>query len=165
MQTSYTKNAALGRVGGLADEKPPRDVVTGVAAAAIPFGLFLVRDTGGDDKVKVPTAAVDFTARGSLMGVALATQAIESQTGVAAANYPIGHAINVGKKVRVIVRPEDAVTPTSGVFVRHTSGGGGTVLGSFRTDADTATAADISAYARWMSSADAGELAVLEVDL
>lgn len=164
MQTNYSKEAALGRVGGLADEKPPRDVVTGVAAAAIPFGLFLVRDTGGDDKVKVPTAAGDFAARGSLMGVALATQAIESDPSVVPAEYPIGHPINVGKKARVFVRPEDAVTPTSGVFVRHTAGAGES-LGAFRTDADGTDAADISAYARWMSSADAGELAVLEVDL
>ncbi len=56
------------------------------------------------------------------------------------------------------------VDPSAGVFVRHTSGAGGTVLGRFRNDADTATA-DAVANAKWADVFTGPGLAVLSLDL
>ncbi len=65
---------------------------------------------------------------------------------------------------RMWVRFEDAFDPTDSVFVRVATGAGGTEIGRFRTDADTATAVAFAA-ARILTSGAAGELGVIEVDL
>ncbi len=67
------------------------------------------------------------------------------------------------------VRPEDAVTPASGVFVRTTANAGvGTALGAFRGTDDGGNTEDISAFARWLTSSEGGAeggLAQLEINL
>ena len=75
---------------------------------------------------------------------------------------------NVLRKGTIWVRPEDAVTPASGVHVRITANAGvGTALGAFRGSADGGNTVDISSKARWVtSSVDGAEngLAKLEVN-
>ena len=60
---------------------------------------------------------------------------------------------NLRRQGTIWVRPEDAVTPVSGVHVRVTANAGvGTALGSFRGAADGGNTRDISAVARWVTS-------------
>lgn len=56
-----------------------------------------------------------------------------------------------------LMRPEDAVTPASGVFVRITANAGvGTALGAVRGTADGGNTRDISALASWSDSSQGG---------
>lgn len=65
---------------------------------------------------------------------------------------------------RMIVKPEDGVDPTKSVFIRAVATGS-EIPGSFRGTADGTDTIDISAVATWMSTASAGEPAVVEINL
>ena len=90
-------------------------------------------------------------------------------TGGEADGIPQNDAANLMKKGTMWVRPEDAVTPDSGVFFRHTANAGvGTALGAFRGTADGGNTDDISANAKWLTSSQggaAGALAKLQFNL
>lgn len=75
-----------------------------------------------------------------------------------------GVTADVLKRGRMVVIPEDAVTPASEVHVRHTVNGA-TAKGAFRGTKVSSETLDITALARWETSADAGEPAVLWIDL
>lgn len=76
---------------------------------------------------------------------------------------------NVMRKGTIWLRPEDAVTPASGVFVRITANAGtGTALGAFRGVDDAGNTEDIGAFAHWVTSSigdEPGGLAKLEINL
>lgn len=73
--------------------------------------------------------------------------------------------MNVLRRGRIWVRPEDAVTIASDVFIRHTQGlAPAETVGRFRTDADGSNADQLNG-ARWLSNAGAGVLAVLEINI
>lgn len=78
-------------------------------------------------------------------------------------------AANVLRKGTIWVRPEDAVTPASGVFVRITANAGtGTALGAFRGADDGGNSEDIGGFCRWVTSSVGGAkgaLAKLEINL
>lgn len=80
-----------------------------------------------------------------------------------------GEAANAMRKGTIWLRPEDAVTPASGVHFRVTANAGvGTALGAFRGAADGGNTVDISTVARWVTSSvggEAGGLAKLEINL
>ena len=60
---------------------------------------------------------------------------------------------------------EEDVTPDDDVFFRHSGAGASPeAIGRFRTDADTANADQVNS-ARWLTSAVAGGLAVLGINL
>jgi hypothetical protein len=63
------------------------------------------------------------------------------------------------------VRVEEAVLPGDPVFVRFAAGAGGTGLGAFRKSADTGSAAQVPNGAVYMTTASAGSLALVEVNL
>ena len=64
---------------------------------------------------------------------------------------------NILRKGTVWLRPEDAVTPASGVFVRIPANAGvGTALGAFRGADDGANTEDLSAVASWQTSSEGG---------
>ena len=62
--------------------------------------------------------------------------------------YGDGDVVPVIRKGAVWVKSENAVSAGDAVFVRITSGAGGSQLGAFRNDADTASAVQV-ANARW----------------
>jgi hypothetical protein len=69
------------------------------------------------------------------------------------------------RKGRIFVRPEDAVTPTSEVHVRAVATVA-EVAGAFRgTNDGTTDTIDITGFAKWHTSAGAGEIAILEIDM
>lgn len=139
------------------------NVVTNVATTSIPFGRGVVWNSAGDaDSIKLPDAAAQ-----SFMGVLERTHSVVDPA--AADTDPAAlSALQVGTvihKGQVIVEIEAVtVNPAASVFVRHTAGAGGTVLGRFRIDADTATA-DAVANAKWADVFTGPGLAVLSVDI
>lgn len=76
--------------------------------------------------------------------------------------FPPNSTIALLRNGEILVRVEEAVTPASPVFVRHTASGANTQKGAFRASADTATAVAWT-LARYKTSASAGGLAVLSV--
>jgi hypothetical protein len=70
----------------------------------------------------------------------------------------------VGRVVRVLVTVEETVKDGDPVYVRYASGSGGSQLGSFRTSADSSTAA-LLPNACYRSDASAAGLAVCEINL
>lgn len=162
MQLSYSLEMGKALEGQMADMGPTDIVTKENTVSAILFGKFVSRGAS-DSKCIQPAAALDITDATKALGVAMAHQAIESSA-TGSAQYPQYSAVNVLKKGRVWVKVEEAVTPLDPVYVRFAAGAGGTDLGSFRMSADTATAAAL-AGAKFVSSAGAGELALLELDI
>lgn len=162
MQLSYSTDMSPAREGQLADTGN-NDVMTKEnTATAIFFGKFVSR--GAADKSCIrPAAAADITDAKKALGVAISHQALESSA-TGDPEYPVNSAVNVLKKGRVWVEVEEAVTPLDPVYVRYAAGAGGTVLGSFRMSADTATAG-LLAGAKYLSTAAAAGLALLELDI
>lgn len=160
-QTAYTLAPKIGVVGGLADGGD-NDVLTKIASVAIPFGCFVVRDAD-DLKAKLPTVTGDVTTGGKHGGVALATQAMESNAN-SVPTFPIGKEFPMIRQGRVLVKVEEAVVQGDQAFVRFASGAGGTQLGAFRKSADTATAVALPG-AYYSKGAAIGELAVLQLNL
>lgn len=66
---------------------------------------------------------------------------------------------------RILVFTETSITPASSVFLRAIATGPNPLVGGFRGSADSTNTIDISAVASWRSTAGAGALAVLEIDL
>lgn len=157
-QTTYNTDLAIGFEGQL-QESPNRDCLSRVweNATSAPYGIAVARGTDPDLEVDhAPDAA------GDILGVLSHSHA--NEVGADDLNQADqGKLVNVLHQGRVLVKVEDACTPASSVFVRVAAGGGGTQLGAFRTDADTATARAASGM-RFLTSAGAGGLAVLEID-
>lgn len=133
VQTSVTVNPPLGRAGQQYDNGPDNVQVTKIATEAIPFGSWVSFTAEGI--CENPDSAAEITnIHGG--GIALIDPTKPSQVG-----YEIGDSVRVLVKGRVWVPTEEAVANTDTPFARHTAGGGGSVKGVFRNDADTASAA------------------------
>jgi len=142
-----------------ADSSPVSDNVSGIASAAIAFGLGVCRKTGGEatdrpPAVGLPAASTDIS--DLFIGVALfdATQPADP-TPIGYAQYDVLAIKRVG---RVWVTCQDGCAVGDPVFCRFQGGNEGV----FRTDADTANAAQVP-NASWRSIAAAGELAAIEL--
>lgn len=157
-QTSVDEQRGL-HVGQKADSGFD-DVLSRTAEGAIPFGRLVSTGTDKDRQVKLPALAVDITDVESRWGVALRTQAIESNDAVTPPQYADKAMVSVLHKGRVAVIVEDAVDTSSDVFVNFQNGD----EGAFRSDAGGGDAAQL-AGARWHRGAGVGEIAVLELDL
>ena len=140
--------------GGLADAAY-NDIASGVSAAIIQFGVGLSISAAG--LVLVP-AATGF----QFAGVSIMKQKAQDNTS-AKSQYEIGQAVPYLRKGRIYVNAEVAVNPTLAVFMRHTANTGPNP-GDFLVTADTATADDISAFAKWVSVTSAAGLAILEIN-
>lgn len=169
-QTAYTTYQSIGFAGQLADngDHEVLSYINAEASANMPFGIALKKGTGDQD-AKLPAASADVTAAYSLIGVAVHTHQVDPghvASSPVGAGAPPKYAVNVLTRGRILVQVEEAVTPTSPVFVRFAAGAGGTQLGAFRASADTATAvATPGTNLRYLTSAAAAGFAVLEVNL
>jgi hypothetical protein len=90
---------------------------------------------------------------------ALSVQGISTFT--ATAEYADQESVPVLVRGAVWVETEDACSAGGSVFVRIGAGAGGTQLGAFRSDADTATAVTVTG-ARYARDSQAGELNQVE---
>ena len=152
-QTAYSLEHDVAVSGGLADvNNTSRDTYNN-PVDEIKFGHMVAKVSGDDDGCEQPDSA-----GADLLGVSLRKISTEND------KYAAKSAVAVLRRGQVFVEVEEAVTPDSDVFVRHTAGGGGSELGIFRTDADTASAVQIT-NARFKTSAAAGKVAVLEINL
>lgn len=162
MQTAYTTHPEAALAGQLADSYPS-DIVSGHNEddAPVGFGLGVVQGTG-DDGFALPS---DSTA--TLKGVTVHDhRELLSEGGAGAAP---GDTCALLRKGRVFVVPDQDVAPGDDVYWRYSEGGTGEGgVGSFRKDADTVET-DSHALkvtsARWVTTASAGGLAVLEINL
>ena len=136
-----------------------------VTGNPVPFGRGLARGSVAD--VAVLPSVTGFTIEGVSIARARARPKDNSVSPpvTGEADYKAADAVNVLRKGRIWVRPEDAVTVASDVYVRHTQGSNPLhTVGRFRKDADSAKA-DQWVGARWLTAAAGGEIAVLEINL
>lgn len=140
--------------GGLGDAGE-NDIVTGVSDEIVQFGMGLDQDAAG--LYAVPSAT------GFVFGGVSVQKHKAQQNAVGQAQFEINEAIPVLRKGRIWVNAEVAVNPTLPVFLRHTANTGPNP-GDFLVTADTASADDISAFAKWVSVNAAPGLALLEIN-
>lgn len=161
-QTVYNEYSDQAKNGQLADLGLV-ERISRIADEVIPYGLLVVLGASVDTTCKLPAAAADITTVTKALGVSLVDLNKETLAGIVqyAAQDPVG----IVRKGRIWVTVEEAVTPTSPVYVRFVAGSGGSQLGSFRASADTASAA-LLAGAKYRSTTTGGaKLALLELDL
>lgn len=149
------------------------------ATAGIPFGICVAQGTA-DDGAKLVATTADVLIGIAVYGNHFATTVDGSPElipadGITYADPAIMPEVTFGvmRRGRIWVRTEEAVAPGDPVRVRGvvTSNDTGYLAanaeqkGAFRKTADDTTdTTDISAFARWCSTAGAGELALLEAD-
>ncbi len=179
MQTEVLSEFAVATDGLLADSSPMSvsSYTSEEASAGIPFGV-CVAQGDADFGAALVAATSDV-----LIGISVYSNDFEVPFQLVlgdAADPPAAYAkiqpevtFGVLRKGRVWVRTEEAVSPGDAVRVRGVTSSNDTgylaanaeQAGAFRTTADDTTdCTDISAFARWLTSADAGDLACLEVD-
>ena len=134
----------------------------------VPFGVLVSLNNDGQQSgdrrlVHLPQGATDVTDAKLAMGVALHTHAVENALTGVNLGYEPQSAVSILRRGRVYVQVEDAVVEGGAVYVRHVAGAG-EQLGAFRSDADTSDAG-ILPGASYRSSADAGGLAIVELNL
>lgn len=147
MQTAYTREMAVARAGMRADDGP-RDIISRLSedAAGAAAGTYMATGTLPEEQALAPVAAADVTA-GDGHGVVLYNLSKEpalTAAAIAAGNeYDDEQALPILRSGRVWVLCDAGATIVAGAaaYVRYGAGGGGTKLGAFREDADTATAA------------------------
>jgi hypothetical protein len=164
-QTAYLTNQVIAKIPGVLADSGFHDAISRAAQIAMPFGRLGIFGTVPDKQVTSPTATGQVTTTSGVAGIVLASQDIENNP-AALTNpvYPIGDAVPLLRKGRVLVLVEEIVTNASSVFIRFAAGAGGTVLGSFRASADTATAV-AAPYCKYLSGAAAQGFAVVEINL
>jgi hypothetical protein len=163
-QTAHTQDPAVALEGMEADTSLAKERISGLATVAIPFGHFVSAEGSAENPyaVELPDATAKVT-DGRGLGVAVSDVSVESDGG-AGNGYEIDDAVPILRRGRVWVISEDAVAAVgTPAFVRFAAGGGGSVLGAFRTDADTASAVGLPGARFMTTSAGAGELVVLEL--
>ncbi len=167
MQDEVTTSPAVGCAGDIADLSTMKsgliDAATSEEASAeIPFGTMVIQGTGDHGCLQLNTSAASMEQK--LLGIAVRSHdfAVGSELGLI--GLKPGATFGVGRRGRFWVVPEDAVSPGDPVRVRAVVAGN-EVKGAFMTAADSTDAVDISAFAQWKTSADAGELAVVELDM
>lgn len=137
MQTTYPSTLDIG-VEGQNIESYPSGVITGLAeAAGLKVGKVVAFDTtsGRNDKAVRALAATGDVTGAAAAGVTLWDPTYPFDAG----DYKQYASIPVMRKGRVLLKSETAQVKGTHPFVRFATGTG-TVLGSIRNDADTATA-------------------------
>ena len=163
-QTSYTVDPAVGFRGLLADPGADKFAISlaNGAAAAQGFGVAVRRDAAN------PGEQFDvFSATGqAVAGVLVHTQSLQNPSLAGVGGVALLEEATVLRKGRVWVPIEEDIAVGDPVFFRHTAGGGGTEIGAFRNDADTASA-DALPEATWLQGGTAAGdgIALLELNL
>ncbi|SRR6266540_1005671 len=143
--TSYATSPGTGYAGQLADEGP-RYIGSAInkASAAIAFGIAVKKGTNDDEAVLLAATG------DKLAGIAVHrhdVNTIGSSGWASDKGIPDGDRFDLLRSGVVYVKVEEAVVQYDNAFVRFASGAGGTVIGSWRKSADTATArAVVGAY-------------------
>jgi hypothetical protein len=129
----------------------------------IAFGKMVIRGTAEDfAALKLHTSGA--TVVGLLAGVVCHSHGYSRDSELGSTGLKPGVMMGLLQRGRIWVKVEDAVDPGDTVRVRWNTDSDGP--GSFRTAADsTDTIALATTMARWLTSAGAGELALVEIDM
>lgn len=149
--------------GLIYDISQERDIVSKLSAVAAikPGHLGVWKATNPDNVVVLPVLTTDVTA-GTAWGVAILDTSRETNAAGTGADYLDEEAVPLMRKGRIWVVSEDAVdTVGLPAFVRFTDG----VLGSFRTDADTADAVALPGATFRSTTSGVNQLVILELNL
>lgn len=163
-QTSVAA-AALGFPGMLSDATPHQcdSRVSEEASAEIPFGTMVIRGADEDNgALQLHTSSAATVAL--LAGIVVHTHNYAKPTQLGDIGLKPGVVLNLLQKGRIWVTTEDACDPGDTVKVRAIAAGA-EVKGAFRVAADASDCVDISKFARWITSAGAGGVAMLEIDM
>jgi len=161
-QTAYSVDPGLAFRGMLGDPNDDSFAIplANGAAAAQGFGIMVRRDaTNPEDQFDV------FSATGQApVGVLVHTQAQQNPALAGSLGVDLLEMASVLRRGRIWVRVEEAVAVGDPVFFRHTAGGGGSEIGAFRNDADTASCDQVTAAA-WLQGSAAAGVALLELNI
>lgn len=150
-QTNYQVNFDKAFEGMLGDANHMDALSRVIEGAGVLFGKAVTFGTN-DNQCKALSAITN-----KVMGVVIHKHVEE---GVLAAK----EAVSLLRKGRIYVKVEEAVSPGDAVFVRAVAAGA-EEAGSFRASADSTDCIDISANAEYLSSAEAGEFALVDINL
>lgn len=178
MQTTYAINMPVARAGLVADSGLVQDTISRLAedAAGARAGTFVVPGTDAEQQAIVPTTAAEIT-DGDGLGVVMYDASKEPARTAAAiaagAEFDVEDMLPVVDKGRIWVLCDAAATIVANTpcFVRYAAGAGGTVLGAFREDVDTASAAALpgaffrSAYRDVDFNGDTQRIALVELNV
>lgn len=157
IQTTYGFDYPVAFEGMLADLND-NEIRSGVLEGAvnIPFGVALKKGATDDGWV-LPSAGTDLIEGISVHSHSRDNFGFSALTPTNAGVKPQQN-FNVLRDGTIYVKVEQAVVRGDVVFFRFAAGAGGTQLGAFRKDADTASAAQVKG-ARYLTSAAAGGMA------
>lgn len=172
VQLVYNEEMSQAYAGMLADSSD-RNILSRLVedAAGLKAGLFVSAGTL-KEQIIVPTSAAEITGLAGQGVCMMETSKEPARTAAAiaaASDYDVQDSVNIVRKGAIWVLCDDGATilPFTQAFVRFAAGGGGTELGAFREDADTASAAALPA-ARFASAhidANGNRIALLEINL
>ena len=161
-QTSFSRDMTAAYAGQVAHVLEPEMTVSPIAQGTIPAGRWVGRDSAdADNEGSLPDAAAEITATG--FGVSVYDA--KKEDGSSYAQYESVLAL---KRGTIWVLAEDAVAHGGAVYARHTAGASLTDLGRFRSDDGDEGGGALAALvpsARWESSATAGNLAKMSINL
>lgn len=161
MQTSYSIDQAVGRVGAIADSSMVQDIETYKAkAGAIYIGRVVTQ--GADlEAIVHPDAAGEVTDEKLVKGIVVHSHEMESNNTGSEPIYVQGSIVPVMRKGRIWVEATDAITVgTSTVNVDVT-----TNLGKLSGAALASSASAVLPKAKFKSNTSGAGLAILEIDL
>tara|TARA_R110000772_G_scaffold247228_1_gene361003 strand:- start:15 stop:491 length:477 start_codon:yes stop_codon:yes gene_type:complete len=149
-QTSVTLDPNEAMDGQLNEAAPHfRESMLVNEATGIPFGRAVNLVSGALKTVDLTDATGEASAA---YGVAARNPTYPADTSL----YADNDGITVVRSGIVTVQVEDAVVKGAAPFIRFVAGGGGSALGSFRSDADTASAAENTSWEYLDNAAAAG---------
>lgn len=128
------------------------------ASASLPFGAFVAKGTA-DRGVKALSSTADL-----IEGIALAGDGYNRDSEVDANGFRPACTFDVGQTGEYFVTVEGAVTPASEVHLRVVASGGA-VVGLCRATADAGKTIDISAFAKFNSTAADGKIVEISIDI
>ena len=122
-------------------------------------GMGLAVAAGSADGIVKPFNAID----ASFGGVTVRRHTlVNAYSSTDAPAYETGHSLAMLNMGYIVVKAESAVVKGNNAFIRYVAGAGGTVLGSFRADVDTASAVEVAGLV-YAESADAGDMVRLAI--
>lgn len=139
-QTDYAETISTTHFEGTPAEPISELRSERIAQVVIPAGRLVVPGTT-EKQLKLPTSAAEVA---KAMGVSV-LMPLKSESGT---DFAIGDAVLFCEDGVIWVVVEEAVNDGDPALARHTANGGNTVLGRFRTTADTGAAAVPSARFR-----------------
>ena len=171
MQLSYDTDYPIGLEGQLIEDYP-HATITGICeAAGMQVGKLAIFDTTSgraDKSVRAVAATGDVTSTNLVAGLVLLDPTFPFQSGFgspsAASIYPQNRTCPILRRGRILLASETVLSKAFRPFVRFASGSG-TVLGSIRNDADTATAVAAPYLEVITPATAAGGLVVVEINL